>query len=83
MHKFKVFLPLNKIAFAGDVVYVDRKANAVFVIDATGSMGSCIESVKTNLSEFIRLLDEDGVDVRTRFVVYRDITCGEKTETSS
>ena len=55
-------------------VYVDRKADVVFVIDATGSMGSYITSVKEHLTKFINMIDGDDVDVRVRFVVYRDMT---------
>lgn len=68
-------------AFA-ETVYIDRKADVVFVIDATGSMGGYISGVKTNLTSFISTLSEEGVDVRTRFVVYRDITEGEYTTNS-
>lgn len=63
-------------------LYVDRKADVVFVIDGTGSMGTYIASVKENLTEFINLLSEEGVNVRVRFVTYRDITCNEETKLS-
>lgn len=64
-------------------VYVDRLADVVFVIDGTGSMQDDIDSVKTNLSTFIDLLRQDGVNVRVRFSVYRDATIsGQETQVS-
>ena len=73
----------NANAAKAETVYVDRKADVVFVIDATGSMGSYISSVKTNLTNFISTINGEGIDVRVRFVVYRDITCSEETVKSS
>lgn len=66
-----------------ETVYVDRKADVVFVIDATGSMGSYITSVKENLTNFISQINGDDIDVRVKFVIYRDITCDEDTTNSS
>ncbi len=67
----------------GGVVYVDRLADVVFVIDGTGSMQDDINSVKDNLSKFIDLLHKEGVKVRVRFSVYRDATKqGQETEVS-
>lgn len=66
-----------------DSVTVDRKADVVFVIDATGSMSSYIQSVKDNLTDFIEEVKEQGVNVRVRFVVYRDITISGENTTSS
>lgn len=72
----------NVFADSGNVV-VSRTADVVFVIDATGSMGSYIERVKNRISEFVELLDERVVDVRVRFVVYYDCAIGENTVLSS
>ena len=66
-----------------ETVYIDRKADVAFVIDATGSMSTYIESVKTNLSEFISQISGADVDVRVRFIIYRDTTCGEETVCSA
>ncbi len=63
-------------------VYVDRKADVVFVIDISGSMGSHIDSVKSHLSSFISTLDAEDVDVRVKFVTYSDITEDETTVSS-
>ena len=62
-----------------ETIYIDRKADVAFVIDATGSMSPYIESVKNNLSAFISQINSADVDVRVRFVVFRDITCDEDT----
>lgn len=65
------------------VIYVARKADIVFAIDATGSMGYVIKGVKENLTEFVSSLkEEEGIDLQIRFAIYRDITCGEATELS-
>ena len=66
----------------GEIVYVDRKADVVFVIDGTGSMGPYIDSVKTNLTNFISQINGENIDVRVKFVTFRDITEGENTEAS-
>lgn len=55
-------------------LYVERKADVAFVIDATGSMGGCISSVKSNITNFINLIAKEDVDVRVKFVIYRDMT---------
>lgn len=62
-----------------ETIYIDKKAEVAFVIDATGSMSPYIESVKNNLSAFISQINSADVDVRVRFVVFRDITCDEDT----
>ena len=64
---------------SAETVFVDRKADIVFVIDVTGSMGDDIGKVKSELSKFITSIDGDGVDVRVKFVTFGDITIGEKT----
>ncbi len=63
-------------------LYVERKADVVFVIDATGSMGGCISSVKSNITDFVNLISKEDVDVRVKYVIYRDITCSEPTQAS-
>lgn len=55
-----------------DSLLVDRKADVVFVIDKTGSMGGEIASVKNNIAKFMKLIKEEGVDVRVSFVTYGD-----------
>lgn len=49
------------------------KADFVFVIDSTGSMGSYIQSVRTNLSSFSKYLIEKNIDVRFSVIDYKDI----------
>lgn len=49
------------------------KADVVFVIDTTGSMGSSIQNVKNNIENFVTELEENKVDVRLGLIEYRDI----------
>ena len=75
-----IIFPKNTMA---ETLYIDPKADVTFVIDATGSMGKYIAGVKENLSAFITQVSNAKVDVRMRFVVYRDITCDEDTVCSA
>ncbi len=77
-----VFMMLPLSAKASEELYVERKADVVFVIDATGSMGGCISSVKSNITDFINLISKEDVDIRVKFVIYRDITEAEVTTAS-
>ena len=77
-----VFMMLPLSAKASEELYVERKADVVFVIDATGSMGGCISSVKSNITDFINLISKEDVDIRVKFVIYRDITEAEATTAS-
>ncbi|MDR6884330.1 S-layer homology domain-containing protein [Bacillus sp. 3255] len=49
------------------------QADIVFVLDSTGSMGSSINNVKTNIVNFVNTLEEDKVDARLGLVDYKDI----------
>ena len=77
-----VFMMLPLSAKASEELYVERQADVVFVIDATGSMGGCISSVKSNITDFINLISKEDVDIRVKFVIYRDITQAEATTAS-
>ncbi|MBQ3022046.1 MAG: S-layer homology domain-containing protein [Clostridia bacterium] len=70
----------GKIEDKPDVEKTEGKVELVFVIDATGSMWDEIGNVKTNISEFAKYLEEEGVDLKMSVVEYRDITCGEPTK---
>ena len=48
------------------------KADFVFLIDVTGSMGWCIESVNTNLQAFSESLISQGVDARFAVIEFSD-----------
>ena len=50
------------------------KADVIFFIDATGSMGPYIDSVKTNLTAFSQYSQDHGVDIRFSVVSFKDIT---------
>ncbi len=57
------------------------KADVVFAIDTTGSMGSTIRNVKNNLQSIAAKLDEKDLDIRFGLVEYRDITVDGKDST--
>jgi uncharacterized repeat protein (TIGR01451 family) len=50
------------------------KADVVFVLDSTGSMGSSIANVKNNINSFVNQLEAKKVDVRLGLVDFKDIT---------
>lgn len=49
------------------------KADVVFVVDTTGSMGSAIKNVRSNINTFVSELEENNIDIRLGLVEYRDI----------
>lgn len=52
------------------------KADIVFVIDKTGSMGSSISNVKNNVTTFAQKLTDDyNIDANFSLVEFQDITC--------
>ena len=51
-----------------------QKAEIVFLIDTTGSMGDKIDNVKNNLNVFMDFLFERSVDAKVAFIEFRDIT---------
>jgi len=50
--------------------------DVVFVIDTTSSMSSAIGSVRRDVHEIVRVLDEQSPDFRVGLVAYRDFTDG-------
>lgn len=50
-----------------------KKADVVFVIDTTGSMGPYINNVKTNIAAFSQFLVDQGIALRIGVVEYKDI----------
>lgn len=58
------------------------KADVVFVIDSTGSMGDEINNVKTNVSAFSKYLEDLGVDLRIAIVEYKDITVFDEADST-
>lgn len=51
------------------------KADFIFVIDTTSSMGDKIEKVKNNITSFSNLMLTQNVEVNFALISYRDITC--------
>lgn len=49
------------------------KADIIFVIDRTGSMGSRIANVKSNIDAFVEKMTSAGIDVNLGIVTYGDI----------
>ena len=54
-------------------IITSGKADVVFVVDTTGSMGGTIRNVKNNINQFVEKLEENKVDIRLGLVEYRDI----------
>jgi hypothetical protein len=63
---------------AGSGAVRGKKADIVFLIDYTGSMGSAISSVSSNLDQFVSQLTIDGVDYRLGLSKYADINTGQQ-----
>ena len=56
-----------------DSILKAGKADIIFVVDSTGSMGDEITNVRDNIDEFVSKLEHDSVDVRLGLVEYKDI----------
>ena len=53
---------------------METAADIIFCIDATGSMGPCIESIKNGVDKFaLSLKTKAEVDFRLRLIAYRDL----------
>jgi molecular chaperone DnaK len=52
-----------------------------FVLDCTGSMAGCISGVKQEIGNFCNELSRSALDYRLSLVEYRDLKCGEPTQT--
>lgn len=66
-------LPVHGIHAEPETATVQKKAELVFVIDSTGSMGGAINNVKTGITSFVNSLETQGVNLRIGIVEYRDI----------
>ena len=66
-------LPVHGIHAEPETATVQKKAELVFVIDSTGSMGDAINNVKTGITSFVNSLETQGVKLRIGIVEYRDI----------
>ncbi|MBR0069655.1 MAG: hypothetical protein IJP97_04090, partial [Synergistaceae bacterium] len=64
--------PLSKASAQSCPCKNAAKADFVFMIDVTGSMWWCIESVKTNLQAFSESLINQGVDARFAVIEFSD-----------
>ena len=75
---FSTYFVINLRTYHYDIDWVNSgnitgKADVVFVIDTTGSMGGAIQNVRNNINQFVTELKENHVDVRLGLVEYRDI----------
>ena len=72
-------VPLDDLADMADLTLstqaskAQRPTDIVFIVDTTGSMGSYIGKVKSNLISFVKRLKELGVNPRMALVEYRDV----------
>ncbi len=55
-------------------------ADIVFILDTSGSMGSEINTVKSNINTFAQKIEDAGVSVRWSLVTFSDFTCSSSTE---
>jgi hypothetical protein len=55
-----------------ETLSLSRKADVVFLVDTTGSMGPYIDNVKARASEMLNILKEQFSDLRVAVVDYRD-----------
>ncbi|WP_349408339.1 flagellin [Pseudalkalibacillus sp. SCS-8] len=53
------------------------KTDIVFIIDDTGSMGSAINNVKNNITDFVDGIASKGIDVQLGLVTYGDVSPSE------
>lgn len=65
----------NTIIFSRGNPPLEKNIDIVFLVDATGSMGPCINGVKDNIYNFIDGLKNNGetVNWRAKIIHYRDV----------
>lgn len=71
--KMQAFSSKNSTSIAK--VDIKGQVDIVFAIDTTGSMGTAIKNVQSNIIEFVNELDEAGIKPSFALVDFRDITC--------
>lgn len=59
-----------------------RRADIMFVLDCTGSMGGEIEAIKDAIMDFADTIESDGVRVRVGLVEFRDRSFKKNTASS-
>lgn len=65
-----------------EVLPEKKAADIVFMVDSTSSMSPYINSVKSNLTSFVRYLEEKGVNLRMSVIEYKDITADGEDSTA-
>jgi hypothetical protein len=55
-----------------------RRADILFVLDCTGSMGGEINAIRDAITGFADTIQSDGVQVRVGLIEFRDRLCGEE-----
>ncbi|GEN54583.1 flagellin N-terminal helical domain-containing protein [Halobacillus faecis] len=53
------------------------KADIVFIVDVSGSMGTTIDNVRDNIDDFVNKLDDNDLDYNLGLVGYSDVNDGE------
>lgn len=61
--------------------YAKSKIDIVFIIDRSGSMGSSINNVKSNINSFVDLLKNQGIDYRLGLLTYENSVIREEMTT--
>lgn len=75
--EFNGIKPLSPPSIKEPPKWTPGNADIVFIIDRTGSMGSAIEKVKSNIDGFVNRLSSNGVDVNLGLVTYGEVNSGE------
>lgn len=75
--EFNGIKPLSPPSIKEPPKWTPGNADIVFIIDRTGSMGSAIEKVKSNIDGFVNRLNSNGVDVKLGLVTYGEVNSGE------
>lgn len=69
--------PVEHITIKKEALHKKRRADVMFVLDCTGSMGGEIQAIKDSISDFADTITSQGVRVRVGLVEFRDRLNGE------
>jgi Mg-chelatase subunit ChlD len=68
---------VEHITIKKEALHKKRRADVMFVLDCTGSMGGEIQAIKDSISDFADTITSQGVRVRVGLVEFRDRLNGE------
>jgi Mg-chelatase subunit ChlD len=70
--------PAEHITIKKEALHKKRRADVMFVLDCTGSMGGEIQAIKDSISDFADTITSQGVRVRVGLIEFRDRLIGEE-----